>query len=438
MKMPKTPSNPLLSRRQFLGALAATGAAAATAGAVLVSGCSSGDGDGSELENIVSQNAGDASIDTLEVEVEQVVESSDYDEAPWTDYLKLTKTWELPYGTLLFMEAPSLCTLLMPGDAAGSLMQLALLDVNNGTVSVLLEHAQGQDEGYVIYDARASELAVIWVECNLATGAWRTYLAQLAGTTLGRAHLLDEGDAVYDPPRLAISGNKAYWTFMPNAAGPASTEDSYLRYATVGAGEAPVTNRSVYVSHGRMITNPEVSGDTLTIVPRVDTGNIYYQITALDIAGDRTTAVSILPQSMRVSDAVHLPTGFSFCTENNYGYAAGLAYFGTYYQLASDRYLHVSRQPAGAPVFFNNCLVVKSTKNIVGMDTDKNRFFILDTIPGCADHGDILAACGIQDRLVAYTTAPSAADPATPVVVVRVFDVMIPGQSTQTGETALP
>jgi hypothetical protein len=325
----------------------------------------------------------------------------------------------------------------------------------------------GSAEGYVIYDARVNDLLAVWVECLLSTGAWRVYAAQLTGGasgTRGAEVLLDEGDALYEPPMLCVCENSAYWTVMPDPDGSASGEDSLLKRAQVvgsagggggagggdggagasggGAGGAGggdgVTDaggasgfdtssagigapEQMYVSHGRMITNPQASGGVITFVPRVDVSTVFYQLTALNNVTSQITEVAILPPSLRVSDAVYAQGGFSFQIEANYDYAKGLSLYGSYKQQATDSYFYANKTPSSPAAFVNNCMYIKSTKNIIGFDLQKNRYFVIDTPKDCVDYGDILAGSGEHQTLVTYTTITNKISANKSTTKVRIF-----------------
>jgi hypothetical protein len=211
---------------------------------------------------------------------------------------------------------------------------------------------------------------------------------------------------------------------MPYPDGIAAQENSLLKCADIPdniLSNKPVP-RTIYTSPGRMITNPQVSGDTITIVPRVDTDTVCYQLTTLNVKDDTVTNIAVLPQSLRVSDAVWLEEGFAFCIEDNYDYAKGLGLFGTYQQLGNERYLHVNKVPTSAPISIGSMMFVKSTKNIVGTNIASGSSIIVPTPPDCVSYGDILAGSGLQNRLVTYTTVTSRIGQERGVCRVRIFD----------------
>jgi hypothetical protein len=248
---------------------------------------------------------------------------------------------------------------------------------------------------------------------------------------LGEARLVEEGDADYEPPMLAVAPQKLYWTVMPVATGPANQEDSLFRAlsldgagAGAGAGAKALYQEEPYTvlaSHGRMITNPLVTDGIVTFVPRVDTANVYYQLTALDCANDRLVDFRILPQSLKVSDALYQDGAFFFSIEGNYSYADGLKSFGMYQELDDGTYLRVSRPPVCPAVRFGDCLVIQSTANIVGFDLKQKKFFVIDSPPRSPKYGEALVGWGLQDKVVTSTVRLAEGNGAGEATVVRVF-----------------
>jgi hypothetical protein len=241
--------------------------------------------------------------------------------------------------------------------------------------------------------------------------------------------MVEEGDADFEPPMLAVAGDKAYWTVMPVATGAASMENSLLKalgsftrdgesnQGSVGQDD-PYT---VLTSHGRMITNPLVTEGVITLVPRVDTANVYYQLTALDCSDDRSVDFQVLPQSLRVSEAVYMREAFSFVIEGNYDYAEGLSHFGTYRALEDGTYLHVGRPPFGPAIYFKGCLIVKSTLSVVGFDPVGKKSFVIEAPPRCSDFGEAPVGWGVQDRVVTTSLRLAEHGGGAEATMVRVF-----------------
>jgi hypothetical protein len=415
-----------VTRRQFIFGLLGTGALAAGT-STLLTGCEKKDAT-AELIEAAATYAPNAQISYLEVREEQIVAGSDAEEAVAADYLHERASFDLPIGCLLHQDSENFAVVLQSHagtQGSDSLVTLSFLNLQNGQLRDLLASPISASQDYVIYDARANEQLLIWVECHLASNGWRVYAAPLTEGSRGSETLLDEGDALFEPPMLCVCNESAYWTVMPDPEGAASHEDSLLKRARLqGAGNSVAVGATeqVYVSHGRMITNPQASDGVLTFVPRVDVSTVFYQLTALDDASSEIFNVAILPPALRVSDAVFGPAGFSFQIEANYDYAQGLSLYGTYQELPDERFFFANKTPSSPVAYVGDCLYLKSTKNIIGFDVRRNRSFVVETPKDCVDYGDVLAGSGARQTLVAYTTIVNKMSVDKSVTRVRVLE----------------
>lgn len=433
------PEDPTISRRGFLtGALGAGAAVVAAGSEALLAGCSPSKKEPAEQE-LVSHAVADKDVPVMQVLEEQVLEGTGFEEAPFGDYLELIDTFDLPVGSLAFQVDSELVLTLLPTKESDSLRQIGLLDLNTGELSVLVESPMEKGRNVVIYDARASKTRLIWVELDLGTFGWKTYVATILGKVISSASLVEEGDLDYEPPMLAVAGDKVYWTVMPNAEGKARQEDSYLRMipGTQVLGFGQVTPQTLLTSHGRMCTNPLVTEGILTVTPRVDTTNVYHQLTAIDCKTDKVIAFQVLPQSMKVSDALYYRDGFVFSIDANYNYAGGLRYFGIYQQLPEGDYLHISKPPTNAIVQIDNVIYTKSTNSILGVDTFKHKLLIVRTPPLCSDYGEAMVGWGVQERLVTCSIRMRTGGKGPEAVMIRVFNKKQPPEEEPAEEPGL-
>ncbi|MDR2109345.1 MAG: hypothetical protein LBP28_07830 [Coriobacteriales bacterium] len=473
-----------ITRRQFFSGMLGAGALAAGA-SVALPGCQKKDST-TELIEAVATHAPNARVYYLDVSKDQIVASADAAEAEAGDYLRERASFDLPLGCLLYQNSEDFALVVRSragmsdveetggaasasggagsgsggsggsdanaggrdsasgsdggsnssfgseassgtGGSSGSspLVSLSLLNLQDGSLSSLLDNALGAAEDFVIYDARANNEILIWVECHLTSGEWRVHAAPLLAGKRGTAALLDEGGLLYEPPMLCVCAQSAYWTVMPNPDGSASFEDSLLKRARLtgtGADASVGEPEQVYVSHGRMITNPQSSDGVLTFVPRVDVSAVFYQLTALHDDTGEIDEVAILPPALRVSDAVFGPSGFSFQIELGYDYAKGLSRYGTYEQMPDGRYFFANKTPSSPTASVGGCLYLKSTKNIIGFDVANNRFFVVGTPKDCVEYGDILAGSGAHQTLVTYTTITNKISADKSTTRVRVLE----------------
>ena len=399
---------PAVDRRRFI--VGTAGVALAVFGTTaILSGCSNE----AEEEEIVPTE--------LEVAESDVLVTSDFTELDTWSCIAQTGYWELPIGCVGTMDSDELAVFLVPSERRNALMSIALFSISSGVLTTVLADAVSANEGYQIYDVRANDSVIVWVESNFHTDDWRLYLAKvMSSTEIGAPMLLDEGDYNFDPPMLCVSGAQAFWTFMPYEEGNASDSDSYLKSATLGSSAPEI----VYTSHGRMITNPEASDGIVTIVPRAETKSARYQMTALRASGGEVLSAQILPSSMKVNNAIYLNGHFVFGIERSYNFGGGIALFGTYTDMGNGKYLRFNRTPMDTPAACGNYLVIKSNKSVVGVDMATRSFFAIDTVGGSESYGDFLLSTGTSKQIVTYTSVPAGDGSGNGKVVVRAFGLI--------------
>jgi hypothetical protein len=410
------------TRRHFMAGVLGAGAAIIAAGGdVVLSGCTPSKEE--QFEELVSRGVEDEKIQALNVDPERLIEAIDFEEVPMEDYLELQATHELPFGSLVHQMGPSRVLVLLPGEEGEGFRKIGTLDLGSGTLTTVIDTPVSTGRNALIYDARASDGALIWVEVDVGEQDWHVYAATLEGTVVRNTQLVEEGDADYEPSMLAVAGRKVYWTVMPMAAGPANQEDSFFRALDFAQGDetgqrVPYT---VLTSHGRMITNPLVTDGIVTFVPRVDTQNVYYQLTALNCSDDRPVDFIVLPQSLRVTEAIYMNGSFTFSIESNYDYAGGLKNFGTYRDMGDGAYLHVGRPPVCPAVSFGKFLIIKTPASVLGIDPVEQKLFIVKPPTYSTDYGEALVGWGVQDRIVTSSLRLSEDTSSIEATLVRVF-----------------
>ena len=233
---------------------------------------------------------------------------------------------ELPYGSLVWASGDDVAACLLPTEEAKPLAQVGLLSLGSGNLSTVLERAVGQEEGFEIYDVRATASGLVWTEADILDGLWRVYTARLADGVAGDPHLVDEGDGQWETPTIAAAGAYAFWQVLPKVDGDYSAEDSLVKRASLGSGDVD----TVYTSHGRPCTPPYALADSVVITPRADTAGTYYQLTHLDAASGNVLDTMVLPRSMRPLEAGYGDNGFSFSFDAWYNYGDGISQIGTY------------------------------------------------------------------------------------------------------------
>lgn len=317
-----------------------------------------------------------------------------------------TGRFELPYGTLVWANDDTVAACLLPTAEAKPLTQVGLLSLGSGNLSTVLEKAVGQDEGFDIYDVRASASGLVWTEADIFDGIWRVYTASTDGATIGEAHLVDEGDALWEMPSIAAVGKFAFWQVMPKADGDMSAEDSLVKRTTMSSGSSEV----VYTSHGRLCTPPYALADSVVITPRAETTGTYYQLTHLDAASGEVLDTMVLPRAMKPLEAGYGDTGFSFSFDAIYNYGDGISNLGTYTpttrvtdgDYSGAPWFCFNRAPSAPPAWCGKYFMVKSSRTVCGIDLNTNEYFALQPDNGADDYGEYLASTGSGDSIVTY------------------------------------
>ncbi|MDO4182750.1 MAG: Tat pathway signal protein [Coriobacteriia bacterium] len=348
-----------------------------------------------------------ADLTILSVPTSAVTTSEELSEVELSAHFGLVGDFEMPYGTLVWCNDPDVAACLVPGEAAKPLTQVQLLYLGNGGTKTIVGQAVGQDEGFEIYDVRATSDGVVWTEADILEGVWRVYTARLDSDGDPVEYVrVDSGNADWETPTLALVGNKAFWQVMPRSNGNAAASDSVLKKAVVGTTNVDV----VYSSPGRMATPPNPTLHGVVITPRTPTSAVHYQLTYVDAASGSVVDTMVLPQAMKPLEAGYGKTGFTFCFDGIYDYGDGIANLGTYVPLqratgADYNYVpwfRFSRTPACAPCWCGDYLVVKSTQAVCGIDFSSSTYFATDVLTGSADYGDFLATTGEQDIMVTF------------------------------------
>jgi len=172
----ETNSHLLMSRRSFLYGTAAAGATAALA--MGLTGCNA--------------MAGNDEVAYLEVPESSLVTLDDFQELENPDgSIHLVDTFDLPYGTLVWVNDNEVAACLLPTSTGSPLTQVGLLWFGSGSLDTVLQRAVGTVDHFEIYDVRATSNGIVWTEANVLQGLWRVYTAKIGGGTIdGEPQLL--------------------------------------------------------------------------------------------------------------------------------------------------------------------------------------------------------------------------------------------------------
>ena len=392
VKVPLPGHDVVLTRRHFLLGAAGIGAvAAATAGVVLLGG-------------------GEEESDSQGITVPEraVFNIDDCEELPRDDCFTLVGDYELPFGTLVWANNSQVAACLLPTETASPLTQVALLMLDTGNYFTVLEAAVGAAEGFEIYDARASQSGLVWIEANIMEGIWRILCAPISSEgSLGEPRLLEEGDRSCETPSIGAVKDNAYWQVMPSTIDEEfRTKPSYLKRA----GFAKDNIQVLHEATGRMSCPLYPSDAGVVIAAHNPESRSTYDLMYFDDESGLPMDTLTLPSGMAPNALGFGPNGIAFCFESIYDYGDGISNLGTYTPATAHvpgspyndiKWFRFGRTPQTGPCWCTDrWLMVKSTTAVCGVDLANHTFCSLDVESGCTNWGDHLATTGAGDTVV--------------------------------------
>lgn len=397
MHIPTGNSEILLTRRQLLyGAAGIAGIAAVGGLATTVRNASE------EASTAVSLSVPEDDVFTLE----------DCSEVNADDVMSLAGEYQLPYGSLVWAGNDAVAACLLPSKKATPLVTAALLNLATGTRTTVLKSADGSDDGFEIYDIRASESGVIWTEANILTGAWRVYVAPVSAMELGEHSQVDEGDSTFEMPTLAAVGDRAYWQAIPAETDDDDSDAEVETAVKAVAFASPGQPQTIYTAQGRCLCalSPDNNGPGVVVVASDPDSTANYQLLAVGSDGAVTDSLT-LPARMTPMEACHGATGFAFSFDSIYNYGGGIANLGTYTpqakpddgQYSNRSWFRFERTPTMPPAWCDGWFAVKSTSAVVACDLASKRYAVFDTDNNAESYGDCLASIGSNATIVLFT-----------------------------------
>lgn len=403
----------LLTRRNLLIGAAAVGGIAAIGGGVSLAS--------SALEGNSTEQ-----ISYINVPENAVEQQADYTLIEnYSDYVQLTGSFSLPYGTLVWADNDTVAACLNPTEQASPLNTVSLLYLSSGNTATVLDAAQGSEEGFEILDARCSENGLVWTESNPYQSRWRVYTASIANGSASNIQQVDEGDFNWLMPSLAAIGNTAFWQVSPNTSGEAANEPAELRAVAFGSSEV----QHVYSSKRAFATRVAPATDGVVITPRADSTTVYYQLTKISADTLQPVDQITLPSSMTPEVVGYGSSGFAFGFTSIYNYGGGIANLGTYtpraavqaYNYNNLPWFRYSRSPITAPCWCGNWFIVKSTTALSGVHFASKSYFAIDTVSGADTYGEQLVSSGNCSSFVGLSQVTDDANADNNHTLIRVF-----------------
>ena len=376
--------------------------------------------------------------ESLSVAENEVFTLDGMSEVSADDVMSSVGEYKLPYGSLVWAGNDNVAACLLPSEKATPLVTADLLLLTTGNQITVLSAADGADDGFEIYDIRASEDGIIWTEANILTNVWRVFSAPLTDYEAGTHTQLDEGDASYEMPTLAVSGSRAYWQLIPVTSDDDSSEtvQSVVKSVTF---DSPKKASTVYTVDGSCqcaLSIDNSNGNVIITAPNPDASS-QCQILNVDSSGTVVDSLTF-PSRMTPQEVAYGSTGFAFSFESIYNYGDGIANLGTYTSQSkpdngaySNRtWFRFERTPSMPPAWCDEWFIVKSTSAVVACDLASKRYAVFDTDNSAESYGDCLASIGQTSSVVIYTNidrteSVSDSDDSTDskYCLVRVFSV---------------
>lgn len=393
----------LVSRRRFLyGALGVGAVAAVGAGAYALNASR-----GQQEATADIASGGEGEVAALEAPESSLVTLNDFEALEEAEQrVTLSATFDLAYGTLVWVDDDQLAACLLPTEKGSPLAKVGLLNLGNGNLTTVRSEAVGTKDRFEIYDVRATSSGMIWTEASVLDGLWRIYASKLSGVTPDEPQLLEEGGSDYETPTLAVVDDRAFWQVVPKAPNEKGLT-SRLMGVTFGSNDASC----VFESARRMGTPPYSANGSVVISPRIDRSSVYYQLTNIDAKSGQVTDRLTLPQSMAPLEAGYGETGFMFSFPDIYNNETAISNLGTYTPRSkpdglnynSARWFGFARTPSAAPAWCDNLLIVKSSYSVCGVDLEAGQYFAIDVENGADNYGDYLASSGTHPTFVTYS-----------------------------------
>lgn len=403
----------LLTRRNLLIGAAAVGGLVAVGGGVSLASNALNQGDDSQTTSYIS------------VSQDAVQTQNDYNLVTYSDYVKLTGTYSLPYGSLVWADNDTVAACLTPGETTSPLCTVSLLYFSSGNNPTVLNAAQGADDGFEIFDVRASESGLIWLESNTYESQWRVYTGVINQGSVASIQKVDEGDANWLMPSIAAVGNSAFWQLNPNPEGDAANERAVVKASSFGSTDA----REVFSSKRAFATRITAASGGVVITPRAEDTGVYYTLTKLKADSYETVDQMTLPASMTPDIAGYGRSGFSFGYSNIYNYGGGIANLGTYtprsavnpYNYNNLQWFRFSRSPVTAPCWSGDWLIVKSTTALSGIHFAGKDYFAIDVPSGADTFGEQLVSSGTCESFVGLSQIRDDTNSGKDHALIRVF-----------------
>lgn len=188
--------------------------------------------------------------------------------------MRLRGSFDLPYHSLMWMSDEGILAYLTPTQTGHPLNAVGIVRFGNHSTAagklqgiqkprIVLPQARDNAEGFDIYDVRASQQGIVWLEAHILTNTWRLWCARLTATGIEQPLLLDEGLQSEAMPTIGIVGKQVFWQInVPLRKTKANAHEQSLSVAA--SASATLAAQTLATTKGTSTAVPETQATGTT------------------------------------------------------------------------------------------------------------------------------------------------------------------------------
>lgn len=188
--------------------------------------------------------------------------------------MRLRGSFDLPYRSLMWMSDEGILAYLTPTQTGHPLNAVGIVRFGSHSTAagklqdiqkprIVLSQARDNAEGFDIYDVRASQQGIVWLEAHILTNTWRIWCARLTATGIEQPLLLDEGLQSEAMPTIGIVGKQVFWQInVPLRKTKANAHEQSLSVAA--SASATLAAQTLAMTKGTSTAVPETQATGTT------------------------------------------------------------------------------------------------------------------------------------------------------------------------------
>ncbi len=228
--------------------------------------------------------------------------------------MRLRGSFDLPYHSLMWMSDEGILAYLTPTQTGHPLNAVGIVRFGSHSTAagklqdiqkprIVLPQARDNAEGFDIYDVRASQQGIVWLEAHILTNTWRIWCARLTATGIEQPLLLDEGLQSEAMPTIGIVGKQVFWQInVPLRKTKANAHEQSLSVAA--SASATLAAQTLATTKGTSTAVPETQA-TGTTNKQADNTQSGVQDSAQHGAGSDVQTGAGLGVQSNIQDSAH-------------------------------------------------------------------------------------------------------------------------------------